>query len=443
VIKPGSDQILDLDGNVVTDGFNRPGFPNAFSPTATQSLGYAAQMFEAGVPVVYVYIADAHDNRSGSGTFGPGEQQYVQQLQQYDIAFGKFFARLAADGITKDNTLFIITADENDHFVGGTPTPPNCDGVVIFCTYGTNQKGEITANLNRLLFAQRGNATPFSVHTDDAPNMYIVGNPSPTDPVVRTMEKDLDALTAVSPITGQTEKLSALLADQAEMNLLHMVTASPKRTPTLTMFGNSNYFFQTSGSATAGCPTPSTCIFVNPSFAWNHGDFQQDITRNWFGMVGPGVLVQGRNDSTFTDHTDLRPTMMTLVGLTDDYVHDGRVIIDKLDQNRLPANLRASYAAYRALADIYKQLNAPLGSVGMNSLVYANKNILKDDTSYATYLTTLGNFTAARNNLNSAIIGVLNGVAFGGQMATTAQVAPLIAQARTLISQMQTLATTP
>jgi hypothetical protein len=45
-------------------------FPNSFSPTASQSLGYAAAMLEASLPVVYVYIADAHDNRTPWGTFG-------------------------------------------------------------------------------------------------------------------------------------------------------------------------------------------------------------------------------------------------------------------------------------------------------------------------------------------------------------------------------------
>jgi hypothetical protein len=34
-------------------------------------------------------------------------------------AFGTFFAGLAKAGITKANTLFVITADEGDHFVGG------------------------------------------------------------------------------------------------------------------------------------------------------------------------------------------------------------------------------------------------------------------------------------------------------------------------------------
>ncbi len=81
------------------------------------------------------------------------------------------------------------------------------------------------------------------MHSDDAPTVYVNGNPAPTDAVTRTMEHDLDALVATNPITGNTDKLSRLLADQAEMKLLHMVTASPARTPTLTMFGNDNYFF--------------------------------------------------------------------------------------------------------------------------------------------------------------------------------------------------------
>ena len=35
--------------------------------------------------------------------------------------FAAFFTRLAHDGINSSNTLFVFTADENDHFAGGTP----------------------------------------------------------------------------------------------------------------------------------------------------------------------------------------------------------------------------------------------------------------------------------------------------------------------------------
>ena len=128
------------------------------------------------MPVVYGYIADAHDNRgtalSGVSTateqtFGPGEAGYVTQLKAYDKAFGEFFARLFKDGITKDSTLFVITADENDHFAGGSPSPANCDGVTTPCTYAL--KGEIDANLDLVIATEFGDTTPFGIHFDDAP----------------------------------------------------------------------------------------------------------------------------------------------------------------------------------------------------------------------------------------------------------------------------------
>ena len=108
------------------------------------------------------------------------------------------------------------------------------------------------------------------------------------------MEHDLDALIALNPITGNTDKLSFRLADQAEMKLLHMVTASPARTPSLTMFGDDDYFFSNdTTNANVPCTSSPTCIFVPVSpaatFAWNHGDVQEDITRTWVAMVGPGV----------------------------------------------------------------------------------------------------------------------------------------------------------
>jgi hypothetical protein len=409
VIAP-SGPVKDLDGNVVADTFGHPGFPNLFNPTATQSLGYAATMLEAGIPVIYVYIADAHDNRSSPGTFGPGEAGYVAQLKQYDIAFGKFFDRLASQGITKENTLFVVVPDENDHFVGGTPSPANCDGINVPCTYAAGQKGEITAVLNRLLITQRGNTTPFSVHSDDAPTVYITGNPGQTDTVTRKFAHDLDALTAVSPITGSTDKLSELLADQAEMKLLHMVTASPARTPTMTMFGNENYFFQ-NGAATP-CATASACIFVTSGFAWNHGDYQEDITRTWFAMAGPGVKHLGRNDQVFSDHTDVRPTLLTLLGLKDDYVHDGRVLVEMVNPSALPGPLMRRQADYVALATFYKQINAPLGTVGMNSMLLANQAITGDDAGYQRYLATMGPFTQERDALAGEMKLALNRAAF-------------------------------
>jgi arylsulfatase A-like enzyme len=437
VISP-SGPVKDLDGNVIQTAAGNPGFPNTFNPTATQSLGYAATMLEAGVQVVYLYIADAHDNRSGSGTFGPGEAGYVAQLKQYDTAFGQFFARLKADGITKDNTLFVVVPDENDHFVGGTPSPAHCDGVNVPCTYAAGQKGEIDATLNRLLITQRANSTAFSVHSDDAPTVYINGNPAPTAPVTRTMEHDLDALVATNPMTGTSDKMSKLIADQAEMKLLHMVTSSPARTPTLTMFGNDNYFFQ-NGSGGA-CVNQSDCVAVGPGFAWNHGDFQRDITRTWFAMVGPGVETLGRHDAVFSDHTDVRPTMLALLGLKDSYVHDGRVLSEWMEQRALPPGIRQRLDNFVELAAVYKQLNAPLGQLGRASLVYANRSVTDVDKVYARYLAKVGDITNQRNNLASDIKTVLDGAAFRNQPVDEDSEDGLGHRAQDLIDRVKDLA---
>jgi hypothetical protein len=437
VISP-SGPVKDLDGNVIQTAAGNAGFPNIFNPSATQSLGYAATMLEAGVQVVYLYIADAHDNHSGPGTFGPGEAGYVAQLKTYDTAFGKFFARLAQDGITKDNTLFVVVPDENDHFVGGTPSPVSCDGVNVPCTYATGQKGEIDATINRLVITQRANNTAFSVHSDDAPTVYITGNPAPTDAVTRTLEHDLDALTATNPMTGNTDKLSRLLADQAEMKLLHMVTASPARTPTFTMFGNDNYFFF-AGSGGA-CVNQSDCVSVGPGFAWNHGDFQRQITRTWAAMVGPGVRQLGRHDQVFSDHTDVRPTLLALLGLKDSYVHDGRVVSEWLEQRALPSGIRQNQENFVELAEVYKQLNAPLGELGRASLVYANRSVTDTDKVYARYLDKISDITNERNKLANDIKAVLDAAAFHNQSVDGDSEDDLGRRARNLIDRVKDLA---
>ena len=443
----GSGHVKDTDGGVIANAYGRPGFPNIFNPLAKHSLGYAATMLEAGIPVVYLYIADAHDRNpipldpvknvpGPNHAFGAGEAEYVAQLKAYDVAFGKFFSRLAADGINKDNTLFIVTADENDHFVGGPASPANCDGIHVPCNYA--QIGEITTVLDRLLLTQRNNTTPFSIHFDDAPTFYINNNPGPTDPLTRTLERDVDALKVTNPITNKVEKINVFLADRAEMGLLHMITSDPARSPSFTMFGNPDYFNTTSGSGT-NCSLPPACVFEDPRFAWNHGDFQKQITRTWFGMVGPGVNRQGRNDEVFSDHTDLRPTMIALAGLKDDYAHDGRVLIEFLNDRALPRSLRRS-ENFLELAQVYKQLNAPVGSVGLNSLRFANRSILSDDAAYGKFLATMADITSTRDALAAEIKSVLDAAAFDNQPINERQEDQLVRRARAIIDRVADLA---
>ena len=40
----------------------------------------------------------------------------------------------------------------------------------------------------------------------------------------------------------------------------------------------------------------------------------------------------------WSDHTDVRPTILSLVGLKDDYVHDGRVVTEALEVFAVPTS---------------------------------------------------------------------------------------------------------
>src|SRR5262249_20197056 len=159
------------------------GFPGFDGMSASVSLAYVAAMQEHGIPVTYAYVSDAHDRHPSGGAYGPGEAGYVAALQQYDRAFGAFFARLARDGIDERNSLFVFTADEGDHCVGGPPQPAGCDGVTVPCTY--DRIGELNVNVTGLLATQQGVTTAFGVHADSAPNFWLNGDPAADAPVTR------------------------------------------------------------------------------------------------------------------------------------------------------------------------------------------------------------------------------------------------------------------
>ena len=179
-------------------------------------------MQEAGIPVTYGYISDAHDQHGVAGeihaTRGPGEADYVQQLHNYDVAFDQFFNRLASDGITKKNTLFVFNVEEGDHFAGSIPTPAGCDGVTVPCNYSL--RGEVNGNLQGLLKTQQGITTPFTIHSDMAPTVYLNGNPARTSATARAFGRGVGALRATNPYTNINENITAALADQVEEKTL-------------------------------------------------------------------------------------------------------------------------------------------------------------------------------------------------------------------------------
>ena len=444
-ITGGQAAVSDINGNAIKDGAGNPGFPGFDSMSAANTLGYIAQMQEAGIPVTFAYISDTHDNHAGGGAYGPGEQGYVTALKSYDDAFGKFFARLAADGINKNNTLFVVTADENDHFAG--QQAQNCDGVNVSCQYNTVATkpfhgiydvtngatassdpstwtgpntwppagvngplvGEMGYNL-KWLMGSTVNGTGYDISFDSAPSFYINGQPQAIDssgnvvvnPTLRAFERKAAGLKAFDPYIDSSglTPVARYLVDAPTLKALHMINADPLRTMSFTMFSQPDYYFQTFSP----CPTGQGCL--NDSFAWIHGDYSNDIGQTWLGMVGPGVRDEGLNNTTWTDHTDIVPTMNALLGLRADYTPDGRVITQALSRR---AQWDRDGASSQLLGALYKQLDAPYGAFNHWLVVASTNGIKSDDATYAETERAIQSLTAQRD----AVVVQMRGVLYG------------------------------
>jgi hypothetical protein len=478
--------LVDLNGNEIDGAFlhNYPGFPGFGSINAAQTLAYVADMQEAGVPVTYGYIADIHGNESipalsspggpcyhAPAALGSGSACYIAQAQYYNQAFATFFQRLAADGITPQNTLFVISADEGDHEAGANvgraiqPTPANCDGATVsgttvtpdvLCTYPAGSFGELGGNIRGLLATQTSDTTPFSLENDTAPEFYLTGNPSPASTTVRTFEHHVASLTANNPYTGTTQPITNYLADPTEEAILHMVNADPARTPTLALFAKPDYFLFNGGTTCV-----ASCVTQNTAFAWDHGDYAAEINTNFVGLVGPGVANLGLDGSgpadgpssagansgqttvpdsgttgTWVDETDIRPTLIYLAGLKDDYVSDGRVISEILaDPDR---GLASPFV--EQLGQCYKQLNSSVGTFGTDTLIASTRAIESTspgDTVYSTTDQALSQLEQQRDLVAGSIKQSLHSAEFGGSAVRNPK--SQLADCNSVLAQAQAL----
>jgi hypothetical protein len=456
--RPGvtpTSQILDQDGDA--------GFPGFDGMEANNALGYTAAAQEAGIPVTYTYLSDVHDDQYDQNhgqAFGPGEAGMEAQLREYNAAFTAFFRRLARDGINSHNAVFLVTVDEGDHFSGGAPLNPGCNGVTVPCQYDTAEQGgaafgtagytrnvgEADTNLPALVKGTNGDSTTFGFDNDDAPAIIVPNQanpagprPGPDDSAVRGLERDISAGSEFDPITGQNTPITVNMADETEENILHMVNSDPNRTPTFTLFGNDDFFFQSVCSnvgAAQGAPAhPVTnegpgCPAQGAGFAWNHGDIQPEIATTWQGWVGPGIANLGETSRIWTDHTDARPTLMTLLGLRDDYTWDGRAIEQILDRGPGDDGGRGSRSGHDsrhgrsrgevsrflldALGAAYKQLDAPFGAFALDTLDADTTALAGNSAGDADYLGTDRQLQAC-DNARSALVPRIQAALLGAE----------------------------
>jgi hypothetical protein len=116
---------------------------------------------------------------------------------------------------------------------------------------------------------------------------------------------------------------------------------------------------------------------------------------------GQVTVPQSGTTGTWVDETDIRPTLMYLTGLKDDYVEDGRVITEILAR---PAPNDLSSPSATALGGCYKQLNSSVGELGTASLEASTHAIESDSPGDTTY-TELDSDLAALDNARDHLAG--------------------------------------
>jgi hypothetical protein len=105
---------------------------------------------------------------------------------------------------------------------------------------------------------------------------------------------------------------------------------------------------------------------------------------------------------------------MNLTGLTDDYAHDGRTLIEIMQDAALPPALVGHRASFSRLAGIYKAVNAPLGPVGMKSLEDTTAAIEGSDGAYLAFQAGLKAFTNERNVIAGHMSQMMEASEFSG-----------------------------
>ena len=318
------------------------------------------------------------------------------------------------------------------------------------------------ANLPQLLRSETGDTTAFDVEPQGA-SIYVHGQPRPADPQVRGLERSLGRITGANPHSGNpNEPIVNYQAGATEQRILHLETADPLRTPTVTVFPKPDYFFDAASPACGTSSNPAAdCVRVNPAFAWNHGYYSPDIDITWSSFAGPGVGARGvdgpqpidspevkdpnggglvpafSTKGTWTDETDVRPTLLHLAGLSDDYVLDGRVITEV-------SNGDGRLQQTAELGACYKQLNASVGRFGTDTLVASTAALASGSASQDGRFTATDAALAAlggkRDRTATAIKNDLDRIEFHGGGVDRRALGTELASCRGLLADAAALA---
>jgi hypothetical protein len=283
----------------------------------------------------------------------------------------------------------------------------------------------------------------------------VHGQPAANDPTVRQLERDTAAMTSNVTYSGvPNEQIAKYQADAVEERILHMQTNDPLRLPTYSIFPMPDYFFGTSG--------PN--VSINNDFAYDHGYYSPNVDITWVGFAGAGVARNGvdgpgptgGNEShdpnstntvpeaskvgTWVEEASIRPTMLDLLGLQDDYQNDGHVITQAL------ASVPPALQATEDLAAGYDQINSSVGQFATDTLISDTKALASgsssNDKAFAKEETTLRNLADDRDRTAQQIKDTLSAAA-AGTMPNNGQITSGLAHVRDLLRKADDLAASP
>jgi hypothetical protein len=136
--------------------------------------------------------------------------------------------------------------------------------------------------------------------------------------------------------------------------------------------------------------------------------------------------------------------MMALLGLHDDYISDGRVLVEDVSRALLPTVDRNGerYSQLLALESAYKQLNADVGVFGLATLQASTKALESTspgDETYRAIERALVRLGSKRDALAARISEALNDLEFGGEVIPSGAVQSWTNQANALMVQASEL----
>jgi hypothetical protein len=157
-------------------------------------------------------------------------------------------------------------------------------------------------------------------------------------------------------------------------------------------------------------------------------------------MVGPGVKKKGIDDDIWSDHTDIRPTILTLAGLKDDYQVEGRALVELFHDWALPDGVSDSGDDFIELARAYKKINAPNTELGRESLHISTKALSGDAATYPDLEKKISLITSFRDLLAGAMLERLEQAEFYKKGISESEERILVNQSDELLDYVRLLA---